>query len=217
MPKPDKLTASEKLLINILEKHGITPYRIPPSQNKGEESPDFEISIGSTSTIWEVKEITENSFEKSIEGEEYEESYSIESRKRLNKRVDKAVKQLSSFKAENKPCIIAIMDNRSFFTKDLILHDEIMLILAGRGHFSTDRDGQRHEIHRDKSRISGYGFIRAIALIYKETEEVVIFHNPNATFPLTSPSFSAIFKNNYRLEKTERSLVWIKDLSSQIE
>lgn len=211
MLNPQMMTPSERLLVKILNRHGLDPVKIPESNITGEKRPDFEVEIGHYHTTWEVKEINENPKEQKIEKTISEgQTYSIDSERRVKDDINRAIKQFISHGSTSTPCIIALMDNRGFFTKDLVLPYKIMLTLAGRGHFSTNQNGHRYEIYRDKSRISDHDFVSAIALIYKETEEIIIFHNPNAKFPLTSPPFTAILKNNYRLEKNDRGHDWIQ-------
>lgn len=209
MPNHQPLTVSEKLLNDILCRKGLSPIRIPPSGVDGERRPDFKVEIGHTTTIWEVKEICANPNERSIEEAVSEGCvYSIKSKPRLNSDIDSAIKQFISYGCTNNPCIIAIMDNRSFFTKDLILPSLIMSILAGRGHYSTNENGESYEIHRDKSRISNHTFLSAIALIHKETEEITLFHNPKSAFPLVFPYLTTVFKYHYHLEKKEHGHIW---------
>ncbi|MGH8493928.1 MAG: hypothetical protein ACRERR_12625 [Moraxellaceae bacterium] len=212
MSQPALMTHSEKTLVKIFKNRGLSPIKIPESEFNNEKRPDFEVLIGELITIWEVKEITENPSEKEIElGNLPDQTYSVESSKRIEKHIDKARKQFISYSANDKPCIIAIMDKRGFFTKDLLLPDEIMLTLAGRGHFMEGSSGQLLEIHRDKSRISEYGFISAIAILYQEKEEIVFIHNPHAKFPLNTSDFSLIFKKNYRPRLTDKGLQWESD------
>jgi len=91
------MTRSEKLFEEIFEGFQIKFEKIPESNVRNEERPDYEVGEGGSLSYWEVKELEENPHEKEVvkaisNGEE--EIYSVNS-KRVRRSIQKAFHQFN--------------------------------------------------------------------------------------------------------------------------
>ena len=206
------MTRSEQILEEILTGCGISFKKIPESQISGEKRPDYLVGTEDRPTYWEVKELDENPEERKIINSatgQLSEVYSVDS-ERVADKLDAAFKQFESYKVTDHPCVIVLYDARSFFTFDFLFEQEISSHLIGNGHYTNNECGESREIHRTKSTLyrRGKHYISGLAVI-RRNNELVFYHNPHTTNPLTDCDLLTPIKTQYVASKKENGTTWI--------
>jgi hypothetical protein len=201
---------SEKLFENILTKLGIGFSKIPESEIR---TPDYKIYFGSLDTFWEVKEIERNEPEKIIlkaidQGEN--EIYSVHSGRGENS-VKSAADQFKSYKVTDQPCIIVLTDHRDFAVKDFLFIQAVQSKMVGIGHYMQNSSGHYYECNRESGLFTyRKKYISAIAIMFKETDQIVFLHNHNANISFLNGPIKSLFEHHYVVIKSEYGLKWQK-------
>jgi hypothetical protein len=204
------MNESEQLFENILTKHGIGFSKIPESVIR---TPDYKISFGALDTFWEVKGIEENELEegilKSIE-QAKNETYSVDS-DRVENSIKSAADQFKAYKVTDKPCIVVLADQRVFAVKDLLFIRAVQNKMIGIGHYMQNGNDRDYECSREPGLLTNRkNYISAIAIMFKETEQIVFFHNQNANISLLNSLVTTLFEHHYVVIKGQYGPEWKK-------
>ncbi len=205
-----KITKSEILFVEILDSLDIYCEKIPET-NKSKTS-DFKVGKKNTS-YWELKGLNENDNEKSIIKNVENgvlKSYSIDSKRVVNS-IKNSKGQLKKYSNLGNPCILVLSDDRDFITKDLFFTDKIKSLLLGNRHYQENEKGELVEIYKELSMFTNRKkYISAIAIMYHDSKEIIIYHNPYTDISLVGSSILEKFPNQYKVEKNEIGHYWEK-------
>jgi hypothetical protein len=202
------MTESEKLFEEILRDPKIEPKKIPEGSSR---TPDYEIKLNNFKTYWEIKELEENDKEKGIIDQlasDNPEIYSIDS-KRVRHSIKSAFRQFQEYNVTDSPCIIVLYDSRKFAVKDILFYQYIESAMFGIVEYQEKLDGSIIEVKRHLGLLTNHKeFISAIAVMHKETKEIVFYHNPNANINIQSYTILKHFKYQFQFIKTPIGLEW---------
>ncbi len=182
------MTKSEKLLEDVLSKHGIVFEPISESDIQHEKTPDYVVQLEGIDSYWEVKELEPNDDELAI-SRSFEEGigeiYSVNSR-RIRNSIKSACDQFKNYGVTDSPCVIVLFDARPFETKDLLFYPEVKAAMLGYSEYIESCDDSIKEISRKDALLTRKNktYISAIVVIREHDTEAVVLHNPNAAFSL---------------------------------
>ena len=109
----NRQTKSESLFLQYCALRGYVANRIPTPVD-GDQFPDYEVNIGQSRLIVEVKEIRANPSDENVARviqERRVEVFGDEPGRRIRGHIEKAEKQLRRYEAQRMPCLVVLYDN----------------------------------------------------------------------------------------------------------
>ena len=213
------MTESELSTFNFFESIEIDLFPVPPTQDP---EPDFEARIGSQTVFIEVKEIQDNDDERAvierIESSDQCDAYgSTDSANRIREKLRQANSQLRIRCSESHSGVMVLQDVRSFWTRDIYIHESIKQAMFGNREVWRARPSQRNgytsrivsdRFTRDRSLTAKKNrSISALALIVTgqtmDESKMFLFHNRFAKVPFNAARLRCPRFKEYAIQSTD--------------
>ena len=138
------------------------------------------------------------------------DSYSVHS-KRVKRSIRKAFHQFESYGVTDYPCVVVLYDARGFWVKDRLFHKFILSAILGNGHYMKNQEGELVEIGRNEGLLTRRrNYISAVAIMYSENQEIILYHNSNASTKLHKASVLSKLIYQFYAKQTDKGLKWVE-------
>ncbi len=205
------MTESEEIFESVLKMKGIIYERIPRTNML---TPDYKVKLDCTDSYWEIKELDINKNEKEIL-KNIEASlikgYSIDSFRRVAKKIKKASNQFKVYGVVSYPCVLVIYDSRPFAVMDFGFVDSVLTKMYGNAEYEENLKGEFIEVNRSIGLLTNkHKHISAIAFLSKKKKDLIFYHNKNTSNLIQENQSISKFENHYIFERTRKGWEWIK-------